>query len=87
MKNIIKRHINLRDYKIFIFGSRAKGRARKFSDYDVGIIGKKEVPSEKMILIEEEFENSDLPYSVEVIDFAMVSDDFKKIALKKIKKL
>jgi predicted nucleotidyltransferase len=87
IKEIIFRFLNPKEYQVFIFGSRATGKAKKYSDYDVGIWGKKPVPSQIIVLIEEAFEESDLPYKVDIVDFSLVSSKFKKIALSKIKKL
>lgn len=41
---------------IFLFGSRAKGRARKFSDYDLGVYAKDGVPLTDFLHILEETE-------------------------------
>jgi predicted nucleotidyltransferase len=87
IKKIIFQFLDPKDYQVFIFGSRAKGKAEKFSDYDIGIIGKKALPFRVMALIEEALEESDLPYKVDVVDFALVPESFKKVALSKIKKL
>lgn len=82
IKNIISRYLDLKKNKIFIFGSRTTGKARKFSDYDVGIMGKTAIPLATMAKIKDSFEESDLPYIVDVVDFATVLKDFKKEALK-----
>lgn len=87
IKEIIFKFLNPQEYEIFIFGSRATDKARKFSDYDVGIRGKKSVPWEALVLIEEAFEESDLPFIVDVVDFSLVSDKFREVALAKVKKL
>ena len=87
IKKIIFRFLNPKEYQIFIFGSRATRKAKKFSDYDIGIFGKKSVSFETLGLIDEAFENSDLPYIINVVDFSMVSSKFRKVALSKIKKL
>jgi len=87
IEEIIFKFLEPKEYKVFIFGSRVTGKAEKFSDYDIGILGEKSVPGEKLALIEEAFEESDLPFKVEVVDFSLVSSKFKKIALSKIKEL
>jgi len=38
-------------------------------------------------LIDEAFEESDLPFKVDIVDFSLVSDKFRKTALSKIKEL
>jgi len=87
IKDIVFKFIDPNEYKIFIFGSRATGKARKFSDYDIGVEGKKPVVWETMALAKEAFEESDLPFRVDLVDFSFVSDKFRKTALLKIKKL
>lgn len=87
IKEVIFKFLNPKDYKVFIFGSRATGKAKKFSDFDVGILGKKPISPHKLAFIEEELENSDLPFNVDVVDFSSVSKNFKKVSLSKIKKL
>lgn len=87
IKKIIFQFLDPKKYQVFIFGSRATGKAKKFSDYDVGIWGKKTVPSATIVLIEEALEESDLPYRVDIVDFSLVSSKFRNIALSKVKKL
>ena len=87
IKKIIYRFLDPKKYQIFIFGSRASGRAKKYSDYDIGIWGKRRLPSEIKVFIEEALENSDLPVKVDIVDFSLVSSGFRKIALSKTKKL
>ena len=87
IRDIIFQFINPNEYKVFIFGSRATGKARKFSDYDIGIEGKKPIAWETMALVKEMFEESDLPFKVDLVDFSLVSDKFRETALSKIKEL
>lgn len=80
---ILRTHLDSNENKAFIFGSRADGTAQKYSDYDIGIEGKK---LEDMTIFElnEEFENSDLPYLVDIVDFNTVSENFRSEAKSKI---
>lgn len=87
IKKIIFRFLDPQKHQAFIFGSRASGRAEKFSDYDVGILGRKPVAFNILTEIEEALEESDLPYKVDVVDFLLVSPQFKKVALSKMGKL
>jgi uncharacterized protein len=87
IKDIIFRFLDSKEYEVFIFGSRVKGKAKKYSDYDIGIKGKKAVPGYILTMIEEALEESDLPYKVDIVDFSLVSPEFSQIALSKIKKL
>ncbi|MBU1246946.1 nucleotidyltransferase domain-containing protein [Patescibacteria group bacterium] len=85
IKDIIFRHLSPKKYKVFIFGSRVSGKAKKYSDYDIGILGKNSLPAKDKVLIEELLEESNIPQKVDIVDFSLVSQEFQKIALSKIK--
>lgn len=79
----IGKYLPLDDCAVFLFGSRAAGRGKHYSDYDVGLCGKKDIPFGVLSKIEEELE--DLPVDVELVDFMEVSGNFRKIAIQEIK--
>lgn len=81
LHQIVRKHLPDPAYRVFIFGSRAEGTNRKFSDVDIGILGPRPVPNQTLFKIEDELEESDIPYLVQVIDFATVEEKFKKIAM------
>jgi len=87
IKGLLLRFLNPKEYKMFVFGSRATKKARKYSDFDVGVMGKKPLSFRTLGLMNEALENSDLPFNVDVVDFSMVSEKFKKIALSKTRPL
>ena len=87
IRKIIFRFIDPREYKVFIFGSRVTGQAQKFSDYDIGIQGKKMVPGYILAMAEEALEESDIPYKVDLVDLSLVSPQFREVALSQIKEL
>lgn len=69
--------------KIFLFGSRVKGEARRSSDADVGIESVDEVTFRKLKMEFDAFwEESIIPFRVELIHFDRVDTDFKEKALK-----
>lgn len=80
MKEIIFRNIDSKDYKVFLFGSRARWNHRPNSDYDIGIEWKKEIEYIKFLQLKRQL--NDLPFIIDIIDFQTVDDSFKKIALK-----
>lgn len=82
IKEIISKHLDLEKCSVFIFGSRARGTSRKFSDVDIGIESSEGISDSTLIKIEEDLENSDLPFTVDVVDFSKVSDKFKKFSKK-----
>ncbi len=87
IKETVYRFVDPRQYRVFVFGSRVTGHARRYSDYDVGIHGSAPLPAGVKTAIEEAFEDSDLPYTVDLVDFARVSDQFRSIAGSKVQEL
>ena len=65
--------------RIFLFGSRAKNTHRPFSDIDLCIINQKAIPDIIMASIKEQFQESDIPFKVDVVDFHSISNDFQKL--------
>lgn len=84
IKNILFHYIDPEDYSLFIFGSRVTEKNRKYSDIDIGIEGKKPLELKMIASIQDAFEESDLPYTIDIVDFATVSDRFKEVAKRNI---
>lgn len=80
IKNIVFKYIDPKDYKMFIFGSQATGKNIQSSDIDIGVDGKNPLMGSTIVKLQEEFENSDIPNTIDIIDFHTVSDRFKKVS-------
>lgn len=77
---VLQKNIPEKDTKFYIFGSRAKGNFKEYSDIDIAV----ELPDKKLsadilgkILIE--FNDSTLPYEVDVVDLNAIDEKFKKL--------
>lgn len=77
---ILGRHLELGEYEVFLFGSRANGYNRQWSDYDVGVRGPSQINHRTMAKINLDLDESDLPIKVDVIDFSQTSARFEEIA-------
>ena len=86
IKRTVLKHLPKDEYRVFLYGSRVTGKARRWSDYDVGILGDKPVPTMVKFEIEDELEESDLPVVVEVVDFYNVDEGFKELALQQVER-
>lgn len=84
LKQIVRKYLPDESYRAFIFGSRVVGNNRKFSDIDLGIHGPKSLSPKEYITIKNEFEDSDIPYRVDLVDFTNVSAKFKQVSLRNI---
>lgn len=78
---IIGKHLDLRKYRVFFFGSRVLGNADARSDIDVGIEGPEPVAYEVWANIQEEIEKIPILYKIEVVDFRRTADTFREVAL------
>lgn len=68
--------------QIILFGSRAKGKYKRNSDYDIGISGLDDKLFNRLKYeIELEIEESIIPHSVDIINFDKTDKNFKKYAL------
>lgn len=74
LQTIIKNHATDQAYRAVVFGSRATGRAQKYSDVDVALIAPNSVPIRTLSGLREALEDSSLPYIVDVVDYASASD-------------
>ena len=72
------------EYAVFLFGSRARGKQSRSADIDIGVLGKTAIPDKLREQLLDDFEKSDVPYKVDVIDFFNVPEQFKQVALKDI---
>ena len=73
---------NKSKYKIFLFWSRAKWNYNSYSDYDIWILWDETVPYSNMKQLRADFEI--IPYNVDIVDFKIVDEEFKKFALQNI---
>jgi len=64
-------------YRFYVYGSRAKGTARKYSDLD--LCYQEDIPDAIAFQIEEEFKESDLPFMVELVAWKDMKISFREV--------
>lgn len=67
------------EYKVWVFGSRVTGAARKFPDLDLAIITAKPLSFELLGEIRDAFSESDLPFKVDMLDWSTASASFRRM--------
>jgi predicted nucleotidyltransferase len=77
---MIRRHLPDPTFRVFLFGSRATGSAGERSDIDIGIEGPGPVSRADLAAIHDELEEAPTLYTIEVVDFASVSEKFRRVA-------
>ncbi len=66
-------------YDFYFYGSRCRTDFRPMSDLYILIKGTKEASFDDIESLKEEFDNSNLPYIVNLTDFHTMSDEFYKL--------
>ncbi len=77
VQTILRR--NVPDREVWAFGSRVTGKAKPTSDLDLCIIGATPVSYEVSARLRQDFSDSDIPYTVDVVDWATCSAGFRSI--------
>ena len=65
--------------EVWAFGSRAKGKAKPWSDLDLAIVAERPFPALMIAALAEDFADSDLPWKVDVVDRAAARPSFQAI--------
>jgi predicted nucleotidyltransferase len=64
------------------FGSRVNGPAKRYSDLDLAVVASGKLSDDTLRHLKEAFEESDLPFRVEVLDWHATSPDFQEVIAK-----
>lgn len=64
-------------FDVRIFGSRARGESRRFSDLDLAIMGPRLLTPLERAELREGFSNSDLPFRVDLVEWISASEGFR----------
>ncbi|MBV5339313.1 MAG: nucleotidyltransferase domain-containing protein [Deltaproteobacteria bacterium] len=70
---------HLPDREVRIFGSRANGTAKPYSDIDLVIMGNEPLPVTTMRILRDAFDDSDLPFQVDLVEWAGTSEEFRVV--------
>ncbi len=62
-----------------VFGSRAAGEPRRYSDLDLAIDAGRSLTLDETVALADAFEQSHLPWRVDLIDLHAVSADFRRL--------
>jgi predicted nucleotidyltransferase len=77
VRAILKRLVPERE--VWAFGSRAKRTAKPFSDLDLAILGDEAIGISRLADLREAFQESMLPFKVDIVDWASADERFREI--------
>lgn len=64
---------------IRVFGSRVRGTARPYSDLDLAVTAEAALPASRIEAAKDAFSASDLPMSVDIVDYNAVTPAFRAV--------
>ena len=68
-----------KEAKVWVFGSRAKGTTKRAADLDLAIDAGRPLLPNEVFELTDAFEESDLPYRVDIVDLWTVNPTFRGI--------
>lgn len=74
---VLRHHVP--DREVWAFGSRVKGSARPTSDLDLCILGETSVGFTVLGRLMDGFSESNVPYKVDVIEWATIGPEFRDV--------
>lgn len=77
VRDILREHLPA-GFRVWVFGSRANWTTTDASDLDLAVEGADALDYKAMVGLEVAFEESDLPYTVDVVDLNAVSPGFRQ---------
>ena len=77
VKDILRR--NVPHLAVWAFGSRTRNTAKKYSDLDLAIITDDALDLGVHATLVDEFSNSNLPWKVDIVDWALTDDVFRDV--------
>ncbi len=77
LQTILQEHVPERT--VWLFGSRATDHARPTSDADLAILGDVPLPLLQYAHLRAAFEESSLPFRVDIVDWASTSPEFRSV--------
>lgn len=77
LRDILQRYVP--DREVWAFGSRAKWTAKAFSDLEIAIVGNVPLGLTRIAELTEAFQESALPFRVDVVDGATITPAFRKV--------
>ena len=68
--------------EVWAFGSRANWTAKEFSDLDIAIVSDEPLSMALMADVREAFQESSLPFKIDIVDWAAITPSFREIVEK-----
>lgn len=74
---VLREHVP--ECEVRAFGSRVQGTAKSYSDLDLAVAGAAALDVKRLYRLQEAFQESTLPFRVDVLDWWAVSESFRAV--------
>ena len=81
VQDVLRRHLP-DGVKVWVFGSRTSWTTKDSSDLDLALEAANSIPPRSLSALEAAFEDSDLPYTVDVVDVKRIREAFGRVVAK-----
>ncbi|MGR6980396.1 nucleotidyltransferase family protein [Testudinibacter sp. P27/CKL/0425] len=81
VRDILQQYVA--QYPVWAFGSRVNGNPKPYSDLDLAVITQTPLSPAVYADLIDAFSNSDLPWKVDIVDWAMIQPAFRDIIRQK----
>ena len=76
---------NKKSSSVFVFGSRAIGKFRKYSDLDLWIEAEPELSAAELSLLKEKFDESEIPIKIDIVTPGTCLEEYQpRIQIEKV---
>lgn len=72
IERLVRPLLDRTNARLLLFGSRARGDARRTSDIDLALSAAEPIPAEEMARLREALEESRVPFRVDLVDCASI---------------
>jgi len=77
LRNVLRTYLPV-DARAYVFGSRARGGARRYSDLDLSLEWDRPLGMDVIGQIAEALSDSDLPFKVDIVDLSVLEAAFRR---------
>ncbi|MBI5503433.1 MAG: nucleotidyltransferase domain-containing protein [Deltaproteobacteria bacterium] len=77
VREILRKHVP--HHEVWAFGSRTRAAAKPYSDLDLAVLSDQPLDFAVSGAMAEDFSDSDLPWKVDIVDWATTSEAFRRI--------
>lgn len=76
-----------RDFRLYLFGSRASGKADRYADFDLMVWGPEAISEETFLEIKNSIDSLETLHKIDLVDYHRVSTEFRNVILEKAKEI